>query len=548
MDLLQKIIELKNIIDGYTDDSIMRELNALETKLKEQRFYIVVVGLFKRGKSTLINALLGKDITPVSVTPLTAIVSVIDYDAMPSVKIHFINGETLQTNIANIEEYVTEDKNPENIKQVSYVRILDDAPFLKNVSMVDTPGIGSSYEHNTEATLAFIPRIDAALFILSADIPVSKTDIELLKMLYKTAPQIIYVFNKADLLNEDDLQKITEHNKIVIAKELQISKDAIQLLIVSARQKNIQALKSKLSSFSKAEKTSLVKTSSLNQFNLLRSKAILQIQLKRDAFLMPLNELQTKQSQLHASIQLMNEQKDEFESIINGKVKLLQQTIHESVNDASKKLRDEVYVKIYTLVENNLSAEENTMALQRLNDLILNKFNGLKTEWEQKSKEHFKNLLSQYSQRSQSFLNELAKNLTALLNFNFELIAGQFDLNIYSSFYLTLDSGISPVYNQNTLMKTLFPKAAKKNLQTKWQQHYNEIIVRNTSAIIYDLQYKIQESFRKFNYDLNNRLDELLNNINKTLQDTQTERINKALVVEDRITHLNNKLQALQEL
>lgn len=548
MHLLQRITTLINLANGYADDSILRELNTLAIKLKEQRFYIVVVGLFKRGKSTLINALLEKDIAPVAVTPLTAIVSVIDYDAAPSVQIHFTSGEVLHTNTAAIDEYVTEDKNPENVKQVNYVRILDDAPLLKHISLVDTPGLGSAYEHNTETTLAFIPRIDAALFILSADIPVSKTDIELLKTLYKTTPQIMYVFNKADLLNEDDLQKIVEHNKTVIAKELQISKEDIEMLTVSGKQKNIHPLKNKLLSFSEAEKATLLQVSSLNQFNLLLSKAVLQIQLKRDAFLMPLNELEAKQSELHASIQLMNGQKDEFESIINGKVKLLQQMIHESVNDASKKLRNEVYVKIDTLVENNLSAEENTRALQQLNDFILNEFNALKTEWEQKAKEHFKNLLSQYSQRSQSFLNELAKNLTALLNFSFELIADQFDLNIYSSFYLTLDSGVSPVYNQNTLMKTLFPKAAKKNLQTKWQQHYNEIIVRNTSAIIYDLQYKIQESFRRFNYDLNNRLDELLNNINKILQDTQTERLSKGQAVEDTITRLNDKLQALQEL
>ncbi|MEP6465976.1 MAG: dynamin family protein [Parafilimonas sp.] len=548
MDLLQKITTLINLINGYTDDNIIRELHVLETKLKEQRFYIVVVGLFKRGKSTLINSLLEKNIAPVAITPLTAIVSVIDYDASQSAQIHFINGETLQTTIANIDDYVTEDKNPENIKQVNYVTILDNAPLLKNVSLVDTPGIGSAYEHNTEATLAFIPRVDAALFILSADIPVSKTDIELLKTLHKTSPQIIYVFNKADLLNEDDLQKIVIHNKTVIAKELQLSIDDIEMLIVSGKRKNIQSLKNKLLSFSEAEKAKLLQASSLNQFHLLRSKAVLQIQLRRDAFLMPLNELDAKQSQLNASIQLMHEQKDEFESIINGKVKSLQHTIHESVNESSKKLREKVYSKIDALIESNASSEQKIKTLQEINEFILNEFNDIKNEWEQKAKAQFKNLLLQYSQRSQSFLNELAKNLTALLNFNFELIAGQFDLNIYSSFYLTLDSGIAPVYKQHALMKTLFPKAEKARLKIKWQQHYNEIIIRNASSVMYDLQYKIQESFRKFNYDLNNMLDELLNNINDVLHTTRTERLNKKQAVEETVTHLNNTLYALQAL
>lgn len=222
-------------MNGSAEQHWINELNALEQKLKEQRLYVVVVGFFKRGKSTLINALLEKQVAPVAITPLTALVSVIDYHENPHVMVYFINGESLKTTIEHINEYVTEDENPENKKQVNYVRILDNSPILKNVSLVDTPGLGSAYEHNTEATLAFIPRIDAALFILSADIPASKTDLELLKVLHGSVPKIIYVFNKADLLDEADLQKITEHNKAVIAKALQVPKDDINMLIVSGK-------------------------------------------------------------------------------------------------------------------------------------------------------------------------------------------------------------------------------------------------------------------------------------------------------------------------
>lgn len=263
---------------------------------------------------------------------------------------------------------------------------------------------------------------------------------------------------------------------------------------------------------------------------------------------MPLNELETKQSQLHASIQLMNEQKDEFESIINGKIKSLQQMIHESVNGSSKKIKEDVHAKIDALLERDAPTEENTKALQEINDYILKAFTLVKEEWERNAKEHFKNLLSQYSKRSQSFLNELAKNLSALLNFDFELIANQFDLNIYSSFYLTLDSGMAPVFHQQSLLKSILPNTAKRKLQKQWQQHYNEIVVRNTSAIIYDLQYKIQESFRKFNYDLNNHLEALFNSLDDVLKHTRTKRLDEQQSVAGAIAILNNKLDALQQL
>lgn len=546
MNLLEKISRLSSLITGYTDQSIIRELDMLADKLKEQRFYIVVLGLFKRGKSTLINALLEKEIAPVSVTPLTAIVSVIDYNKEPMVNVYFTNGEILQTTIENIEEYVTEERNPENIKQVNYVNILDDASFLQHVSLVDTPGLGSTYEHNTATTLAFVPRVDAALFILSADIPISKTDIEFLKTLHATVPRIIYVFNKTDLLNESDLQKITEHNKKVLAKELKLDEVSIELLVVSGKDKNVLPLKNKLLSFSTEEKTSMLQAAALHQFDLLRSKALLEIRLKRDAFLMPLHELEMKQSELNASMQLMNEQKEEFESTINGKINLLQQMIHESVSDTAQKIRESVYAKVDTLVARDAVKEENMQSLQVINDFILEAFGIVKNEWEQKAKEHFKNLLSQYSARSQSFLNELAKNLTALLNFDFDLLANKFDLNIYSSFYLTLDSGRIPVYYKNVFVKTIMPRSAKKNLQMKWREHYNEIIIHNASSIIYDLQYKIQESFRQFNYDLNNHLYELLDSIRHVLQKTHAERNDAQQTVADRIDQLNVRIDALQ--
>ena len=98
----------------------------------------------------------------------------------------FMDGQTKEIEINLIDEYVTEDKNPGNKKEVHYMRIFDNAEILKHVSLVDSPGLGSAYEHNTRATLAFIPRIDAALFLLSADIPVSTIDLKLLEELQST--------------------------------------------------------------------------------------------------------------------------------------------------------------------------------------------------------------------------------------------------------------------------------------------------------------------------------------------------------------------------
>ena len=121
--------------------------------------------------------------------------------------------------------------------------------------------------------------------------------------------------------DDTDLKKIVSHSETMIAKELKINREDKNMLIVSGKQKKIQSLKNRLLSLTEEEKAALQQTSAIRQISRIRSKAALQIQLKRDSLLMPLNELELKQSQLTASVQLMNEQKDEFENIIRGKIK-----------------------------------------------------------------------------------------------------------------------------------------------------------------------------------------------------------------------------------
>ena len=550
MDLLSKIKELTVIVNGYGDASLKNEISALQDKVLENKLYVVVVGLFKRGKSTLINSLLEKNILPSSVTPVTALITIVEFNENPSAKVYFTDGQIKDIEIESVEEYVAEEKNPDNNKKVNYVRIFENAEILKYVSLVDSPGLGSAYEHNTQATLAFIPRIDAALFLLSADIPVSAIDLKLLEELQQHVSKIIFVFNKADLLKEEDLQKLVKHNKSVLSKALQQNEGDIDFHIISCihgGDENFYLLKNELQSIGINEKEALLQSSSSHQLGLLCRQAELQLQFIADAYLLPLNELENRSRQLTASILLMNEQKDEFESIITGKIKMLQQSINADVNEQSNLLQKEVSNIIVS------ANETNSMALQRLkkqlDELILSTFEQIKNDWEVKAKEHFKNLLQQYSHRSESFLHELSTNLSAHLGQSVALFSEQFDLNAYTSFYLSLDSGLSSVDNPLTFFDRIFSSVyQRRKIHAKWKQHYNEIIVRNTASIIYDLTYKIQESFRKFNYDLNRKMNDVLTNMEKNIKDVIANKTKTELQNEEVIKDINTRIIRLKIL
>lgn len=74
-----------------------RRLRELEEKLVQQQFNLVVMGQFKRGKSTFINALLGTDIAPTAIVPLTSIVTLLCYGPQPKAVVHFLDGHSEET-------------------------------------------------------------------------------------------------------------------------------------------------------------------------------------------------------------------------------------------------------------------------------------------------------------------------------------------------------------------------------------------------------------------------------------------------------------------
>ena len=96
----------------------------------------------------------------------------IEHSERTAAEIHFSNRDILPVAINAIDDYVSEEKNPENEKGVDFVKIFHPAYILENMLIVDTPGMGSVLPHNSETTKSFIPKIDAAIYVLSADIPI----------------------------------------------------------------------------------------------------------------------------------------------------------------------------------------------------------------------------------------------------------------------------------------------------------------------------------------------------------------------------------------
>jgi GTP-binding protein EngB required for normal cell division len=194
---------------------------ALADKLATEQFNLVVLGQFKRGKSTLINALLGVDLLPTAVVPLTSIVTIIEHGPQPHAAVRFLDGRTLEVDVADLACYITERDNPDNTRGVAQVEVAFPSPFLRSgVRLVDTPGVGSVYASNTGTTYDYLPQADAAIVVLAADQPISQAEIDFVHDAAQYAAKFFFVLNKIDMLSAPELKESLEFSARVIAQSL----------------------------------------------------------------------------------------------------------------------------------------------------------------------------------------------------------------------------------------------------------------------------------------------------------------------------------------
>jgi len=205
------IDRVRAIRTRYQIAAIDPRLEACGALLEERGLIDVgIFGRFKAGKSSLLNLLAGRNLLPVGVTPVTAVITRLRYGPHKQAMVRYLDGRTERVPVAAVASYVSETGNHQNTKRVAAVTVeLPSLEPYQGLQFVDTPGLDSVFQHNTDAALGWLPKVGLALVTISVDPPLSMQDVALIRTLRSYTPKIAIVLTKADLLSE------TERNEVI---------------------------------------------------------------------------------------------------------------------------------------------------------------------------------------------------------------------------------------------------------------------------------------------------------------------------------------------
>ncbi len=209
------ISQFDQLLEDLKDSNHYRhwkeKISQMKDDLETRRFRIAVMGEFNRGKTSFVNALLGKKILPEDYVPTTAAMNRITYSDTPDSYVIFKDGRRKQVPISNLAEYVTKltEQSAQNAAEIEEAVVEYPSLLCRNgVDLIDTPGLNDEDAMNT-VTISKLESIDLALIAVDPSMPFSMTECSFTVKLLESAQisQIVFIVTKIDMLRERERER-----------------------------------------------------------------------------------------------------------------------------------------------------------------------------------------------------------------------------------------------------------------------------------------------------------------------------------------------------
>jgi len=531
-----------------------------------------MLGLFKRGKSTLINAMLGKPIVPTGVIPVTSVITRIRHGNNLCAKISFSDGSEKEVPVKELPEYVTEAGNPDNAKNVAIADVFVPAQILKHgLVLIDTPGVGSTYLIGTRVTFQFLDRADFAVFVLAVDPPVGQQELELLGHLASKSSKILFVLNKMDYVDEAALNESVKYCQKVIGKhlgpnagyELVIYPVSAKLALEGRLHNDVEEVEnSRIKTFEKAlqklvidEKESLMLKSAKNKIEKSASDLLTYVHLEINSLTMPLENLARLLVEFEQYLELVEQRKRELFYVLEGRAKEIVDMLDENLAVFKKDHEDALVKQVEDFADDEFRTEKAssrkvaTNVEEYLRKALIEVYSEFIREEDFKIGNQFQELVNETNEKMNKLIMDVKQKAAQLFGFQAANIVFDASLSFETKFYFHLDpifmTGITFSGGEiaEFLPKSLFKGILKKRIEERTRAEFD----KNGGRIRYDYFItRLDQAALKLKRDLNQSLESSTETVKRAVQEAERLRAKSEFEVKSRVDELNRMLIELQ--
>jgi GTPase SAR1 family protein len=532
--------ELMGVLSCIENDPILqgeqvarRGISLLRQKVAQNRFYLTVVGQFKRGKTSFLNALLGAEVLPVAILPLTSVVTILRYGDRPCAEVVFQSGTRSAIELGDLADYVTENGNPKNVRAVGHVEVAYPSEYLRGgVALVDTPGIGSVYAHNTQVTYSFLPQVDAAIFVTSPEPPISKAETEFLSDLAAHVRKVFVVLNKTDLLSDGQLREMVDFTRQSLPASMAASPDSFFTVsstrALQARQHGDTAqlaasgfatLEEKLGEFLVSEKNVVFYDSVARNARKLIADLRLSIELQIRAAKMPLEELRTKLAELDQHLRHAEQEREDSQVLLQSGVARLCGLVEAEASRFAEVMVEPLRVSIRERMK-TLGALSRKQQASEMDKFLRVRIEGLLEGWriqfEGQAAEHFRQATIRFAGHVNELIADVRRTVGSLFGFSVQSFDATEELaELEPCGYFTdpvLDWGLgnAPLMLPAGLFRHYLLRVMLQKAESE--------LKRNTTRVAFDYKKRLNKSLALFLEGMTSKLNETIEGLRRAVE------------------------------
>lgn len=540
-------------------------LAGLMARLAAKRFNLAVVGEFKRGKSTLINALLGEELLPSAVVPLTSVITSIQYGERRQARVIFLDGSTTEIPLAHLELYATEKHNPGNVRQVKQIDVLHPAPLLQEgVQIVDTPGIGSVYDHNTQVAESFLPQADAAILVLSVDQPVSQNEMDFLRRVREYAPKILFVLNKIDYLKEKERLEALEFSqatiKKVVGKEVRLHAISARLALEGKKEGDPEKIKlshfeeftEELRTFLRLDREKARQAAVARAARRLALELDFALELQEKAILTPREELRRLEALLGERLEKGRQERDDIVELLLSETKPLLALLDEDLALFRERASREILARLADQLEklDPPGAELRRLGEDLLRQAVEESFDHWLPGETDKINQALLRTLERFTLKADAVIQEVRREAARLFGLSLGSLPPPEGLTEESQ--LTYLVGEPPVFlptpDRFWLLRFLPRKAARRYWLTGIKERVWQEVDRNCGRVRYDFLERIKKKLGEVAQRLKAQIDGSFSELTRAVEEARATQQSQESVQKERLQDLFRQRRQLAEL